>query len=454
MGGGIFVYNALVAAAKMQTKAQAGTRHIILFADAADAEQPGDYKALLEKTTKAGITVSVVGLGTPFDSDAEFLRDVAKRGKGRCFFTANPHELPRLFAQDTFVIARNTFVDEPVNAAFTGKIRVLSPLKFGKTLPLSGYNLCYLRPKASAAAITIDEYKAPIIAFWQQGLGKVLCYTGEVDGKYSGKFTAWSHSGDLLAAVTSWTAGLNNHGLPDNILLTQNIDNGINHIQLHLDPERSRDPFKKIPEIITLIGQPGRKPNSKTNKMSWETPDILGCSLPLDSDNVYLSTLKTDSFAPYTLPPVSLPYPPEFKPVDSTNQQSDIFRLCRNSGGRERINLSNIWDDLPRRIRYYPLAAWLLLVAMLLLLLEVLERRSEGMFNWRRSASTKTSTKAPTGSKTDAKPSTRRKKRVSAKTKPATAQRQSKSNKPVESTEPVNKSPLSEALKQAKRNKD
>jgi len=83
MGGGIYVYEALAASAQMIQKANAGTKHIILFADAADAEEPGRYAALLEQTRKAGITVSVIGLGTPADKDAELLADVARRGGGR-----------------------------------------------------------------------------------------------------------------------------------------------------------------------------------------------------------------------------------------------------------------------------------------------------------------------------------------------------------------------------------
>ena len=41
-GGGIYVYEALAKAAEMIMKAKAGTKHIILFADATDAEEPGD----------------------------------------------------------------------------------------------------------------------------------------------------------------------------------------------------------------------------------------------------------------------------------------------------------------------------------------------------------------------------------------------------------------------------
>lgn len=92
MGGGIFVYEALVKAADMVSQADAGTRHIILFADAADSENPAQYKELLQKCRAAGVTVSVIALGTPHDSDAQLLRDIAARGDGSCFFSADPHD--------------------------------------------------------------------------------------------------------------------------------------------------------------------------------------------------------------------------------------------------------------------------------------------------------------------------------------------------------------------------
>ena len=104
MGGGIFTYTALVTAATMVQESEKGTRHIVLFADAADAEEPGDYQRLLETLTPLGITVSVIGLGSETDSDAEFLKDVAARGQGRIHFTADVEDLPRLFAQEAITV--------------------------------------------------------------------------------------------------------------------------------------------------------------------------------------------------------------------------------------------------------------------------------------------------------------------------------------------------------------
>jgi hypothetical protein len=75
MGGGIFVYTALVQAGDMIQASNKGTRHIILFADAADAEEPGNYVRFLETMHDLDITVSVIGLGSELDSDADFLKD-------------------------------------------------------------------------------------------------------------------------------------------------------------------------------------------------------------------------------------------------------------------------------------------------------------------------------------------------------------------------------------------
>ena len=80
MGGGIYVYTGLSAAAQKLLKSPAGIRHIILFSDAQDSEEPGAYKKLLKDLTDVGVTVSVIGLGNKGDCDAAFLEDIAKRG--------------------------------------------------------------------------------------------------------------------------------------------------------------------------------------------------------------------------------------------------------------------------------------------------------------------------------------------------------------------------------------
>ena len=161
-GGGIFVYSALLVAAEMLHKAEAKTRHIVLFADAADAEQPGKYKELLTQCQRANISVSVIGLGGPEDRDADFLRDIAERGGGRLYFTDHPTEIPRLFIQDTFTVMRNAFIEEPTQTKMTAAWRSIATESLKAFPTIGGYNLCYLKPDANQALITEDENQAPL----------------------------------------------------------------------------------------------------------------------------------------------------------------------------------------------------------------------------------------------------------------------------------------------------
>ena len=263
MGGGIFIYEALEKAAAMISTATAGTRHIILFADAADSEEPGDYINLLEKCGRAGITVSVIGLGTERDSDAELLKDIARRGGGQCMFTEDAHELPRLFAQDTFLVSRSTFVEEPTAVRTTAGMVMLTPQPWGELPQVGGYNLCYLRPGANLAAVTLDDYQAPLVASWQAGVGRVLCYTGEADGKYTGPIATWPQAGEFFCSLARWVSA-QDQGLGPDMLLTQELRGGTCHIQLHLDSERATTPFSSLPQLTILREKMGRsrRPNA------------------------------------------------------------------------------------------------------------------------------------------------------------------------------------------------
>ena len=230
MGGGIFVFEALSQAANMLQRSSAGARHIILFADAADAEQPGQYRELLAQCRAAGITCSVIGLGTERDVDAEFLKDIARRGDGRVFFTEDPNKLPQLFQQDTFVVARTSFVEEPTPFQTTPALHTIAGQSFNNPAPppVGGYNLTYLKEGATLAAVTndADGYNAPVIASWQYHAGRVLAYTAQTDGQFTGPIANWPQVGSMLTSLARWTAGESTN-LPNNMVLTQTVNNGI-----------------------------------------------------------------------------------------------------------------------------------------------------------------------------------------------------------------------------------
>ncbi|HJQ35517.1 MAG TPA: vWA domain-containing protein, partial [Thermoanaerobaculia bacterium] len=370
-GGGIFVFEALSTAAKMLLTAGSPTRHIILFADAADSEEPGAYRELLAKCAQENITVTVIGLGKDTDQDAELLRDIARRGGGRIFFTEDANELPRLFAQDTFIVARSAFVGEATAQRASGSLFTLTGRQFSAIPAIGGYNLTYLRNGASTAVLTEDDYHAPVVASWQAGSGRVLAYTGEIDGKFTGALAAWPQVGDYYTSLVRWVAGARAQ-LPADMLVTQQVVNGVNNITLQLDPERPSTRVTRTPRVTTLSGEP---PAVTQADMTWRTPDELGIEVPLDGSATFLSTVDVPGVGRVTLPPVALPYSPELAPAAPGEGRAALERIARATGGKERIDVAGVWRDLPVRRHSIPLRMFLLLAAVLVLLVEVLERR-------------------------------------------------------------------------------
>ena len=375
MGGGIFVYTGLAHAAQMLAGAGPMTRHIILFADAADAEEPGEYVALLEKCRAANITCSVIGLGTEADVDADFLKDVAARGGGRIYFTDKASELPLLFAQDTFIVARSSFVDEPTPVKPLAGLLSMTSSVPADVPDVGGYNLTYLRPEATLGMVTLDEYKAPVVASWHVGSGRVLCYTGQADGPMAGPIAAWEGVGELFTSMARWTAGADNP-LPPTMLATQSLSEGLLRVRLLLDPQAQEAMGGALPTVNVLRGKAGAAPKTSAMKMQWVAPDELAIQVPLEGDQTAVASVGLADGPQVTLPPVCLPYSPEFRRRDERYATTSLADLARATGGIERLELADTWKDLPYWPRSLDLRPWLLLAAGLLLALEVLQRRT------------------------------------------------------------------------------
>lgn len=382
-GGGIFVYEALSHAARMLSESEAGARHILLFADAADAEQPGRYRELLQVCTQSGITVSVVGLGTAYDADGVLLSRIAELGGGNVYFTERAENLPAIFAQDTFIVARSTFIEEPTAARFTAGMLSLTPLPFENPPPLDGYNLCYAREEANIAMISEDDYRAPLVASWHVGNGRVLCYTGEAAGASAGGFGSWSKSGDFFTSLARWTTGLDHH-LPGGGAVTQRVRDGVLRVTLHLDPEREAEAFEAPPRLSLLRGTAGSPPRQEEHAMVWRDADSLVAEIKLRGEETALPTLVFAEDQRFSLAPGRPPYSPEYRPRRDREGLRMLERVARISGGRERVQLDQIWNELPARPTDLALAPFLLLSAALLFLLEILERRTAWLSHRRR----------------------------------------------------------------------
>lgn len=369
MGGGIFTYTALVTAAKLVQESNKGTRHIVLFADAADAEEPGDYKRLLETITPLGITVSVIGLGSESDSDADFLKDIAARGKGRVYFAASADDLPRLFAQEAITVARSSFITEPAPARALPDMVLLGDLPAAPFPSLDGYNLTYLRPGATMGVVTLDDYKAPVLAFWHRGLGRVAALTAEVDGQYSQHLNAWSGFQGFAVGLGRWLLG---GEPPATVQASIDRQGGEGIVRVDLDPARARGGADDVRTASATIVSPGQGGTSRRLDLTWVGEDTLEARFPVQEAGVYLGAVRTGRGDVLPLAPLSLPYSPEFEPrADPKEGQKTLGQIARVTGGTERTS----WDDVfdASRLRNRQIRDLVIPIALALLVLHVLE---------------------------------------------------------------------------------
>jgi uncharacterized membrane protein len=342
MGGGIFTYTALVTAARMVQESDKGTRHIVLFADAADAEEPGEYERLLETLKPLGITVSVIGLGSESDSDAAFLKDVAARGQGRIHFTASADELPRLFAQEAITVARSSFVTEPTAARALPDMVLLGELPASPFPSLDGYNLTYLRPGATMGVVTSDEYKAPVLAFWHRGLGRIASLTAEVDGQYSQRLNNWRDYQGFVVGLGRWLLG----GEPPSGIQASIERRGAQGIiRVELDPDRTPGGADDVRAATATIVPPDDRAGGASERLTlaWVSEHTLEARFPVQKAGMYLGAVQLGTGTVLPLAPLSLPYSPEFEPRPDPQEGLKTLReIARVTGGIERTT----WDDV------------------------------------------------------------------------------------------------------------
>ncbi len=377
MGGGIFIYEALSNAANMMQGAKAGARHIVLFADAADSEEPGDYRTLLGILQKNGITVSVIGLGSEKDCDAPLLNNIASLGGGNIFYSNRAEELPQLFAQDVISVVKGAFVEEDTRLALASDLPLIAQIP-GKGAPdVGGYNVCFLKAGASAGIVTADEEKTPILAFTEAGRGRSVAFTAEFAGEFSGPFRKWKEAGQIFLSCIRWMNPSDEAS--DAIFTRMRRDEKGAEICIHLDPSRSRDPFRGTPETLVLTESANGIAKERI-RMKWDSPHVLSAKIaspPAGTSYCYVSASdprgRSISLRAGAL---RMPYPLEFRPERNPGRGRQFMeRLAKATGGSERITLDGIFEtsSVPESGR--PLWRILALLSLLAFVTEIAVRR-------------------------------------------------------------------------------
>lgn len=368
MGGGIFVYTGLKEAWESLKGSELGQRHIILFSDAADSEEPGQYERLIAEMRKGDATVSVIGLGTRADPDAAFLEDIATRGEGRIFFSEVPGDLPNIFAQETVTVARSTFIDDPVGTQSTGGWFELSNQEMNWLASVDGYNLSYIREGDQASLVSTDEYRAPLVSFGRRGIGRTAAVSYPMGGEFSGAFRAWEEAGDFMQTLNRWLMG---EEVPPGIGLKHRIVG----TQLSLDLFFEPDPWQVIfatkpPRIVLSRGES----DPVTSEPTWErlAPGHYSLSMDLGERELIRGAAQVGGAA--------IPFGPLV--VGSSREWAfdlerieEMRQVSMLSGGRELVDLADAWTR-PSSRGMASIQSWLLVPLLVLILMEALMTRT------------------------------------------------------------------------------
>ena len=193
-GGGTAFYTPLTMAYEALKSVQAQYKHVIFLTDG-EAGDTG-YMDVVRRMAGSGITVTTVAVGEGVDYAG--LRRIAEIGSGRMYAAGPFDSLPRIFTRETMMIS-GAYVQ---NRVFTPVITDSSMTDFPGFPELGGY--LATTEKALATVSLCSDRQDPILAWWQYGAGRVLCWTSDVQGGWSSAFLNWERAAEFFSGLVSF----------------------------------------------------------------------------------------------------------------------------------------------------------------------------------------------------------------------------------------------------------
>ncbi|MFW5785605.1 MAG: VWA domain-containing protein [bacterium] len=197
-GGGTVLATALEEAKYALQEVEASTKHVIILSDGLTRD--ADFRRLARELADQGITVSTVSIGT--DANKRIMEMIAGEGGGRYYHTDDTSRVPRIFTQETSIVARNVIVEEAFFPTGRAEHALLSGIPVNELPALDGFVMTY--PKNSARQLMDASQGHPLLATWQYGLGRAVAFTSGVDGRWGRSWAEWELLPRFAGQIVDW----------------------------------------------------------------------------------------------------------------------------------------------------------------------------------------------------------------------------------------------------------
>jgi uncharacterized membrane protein len=295
-GGGIYIYTSMVEAFQQLREVPARVKHLLLFSDAADAEEKaagemsdgiqtgGNSLDLASAMLAARITTSVVGLGTEQDKDVPFLREVAERGSGRFYITDDATTLPQIFSTETMKVAQSSLIEEPFLAVPAKKSPITAGLDWAQSPLLLGYNAT--KPKPTADLLLATERGEPLLATWRYGLGQTAAFTSDAKSRWAGEWLTWPGYGKFWTQLVRTLMRKSDQSSFE--VTTSEVGD---HLDLSIDAIKPDGSFRnQMPVSVNMLGPDGA---TKTVAAQQDAPGRYHASFDLSSEGTSIFSVSS-----------------------------------------------------------------------------------------------------------------------------------------------------------------
>ncbi len=238
---------------------------------------------------------------------------------------------------------------------------------------MDAYNLCYLKDKASQAALTTDENNAPLVAFWQRGTGRAAAVTFPLAGPHTDIVHGWSSYGDFVTTLTRWLMG---NETPDGLGVKARLDGDEMTLDLYYTgPQWETEIAKNFPKaVFTQNGQDNAK------GVNWERlePGHFAAHVRLNPGEPAIGAVQVGQ---YSLPFGPLAPGADLEWLRDPAGPRSLRSLVASTGGREITELPEAWRSLDREY-FHSLRPWILIALIVVVLLEALSTRIGLLTRW------------------------------------------------------------------------